>query len=524
MGRKRHWLWLLLLTLMAWGGLEIWDATTPISLITLSWHAPKPLMGGLATYDLDGDGNEEIVTEDGWLLQFHDNRIRAEKLPLQKGERTGWWGKIFKRAVLVDGLQGLWLLRWRKGWHRQKLAGRGTRFIVTDMDGDGQTNDIVVLVGREVRWFKVGLDGHARLQDALRLPTPVPQSAWLLSTGLKEPAAVSVWINRKAFIIWAWQGQLKKAEGEWHCGWLDVDNDGKTDLVRVSDKRITVTLSTKGQKEVTTTLPFSPNALYLFFFGDLNGDGVKELVGLDGIRHPVRCWIEGGQWRWEKGMSEVGHYILGTLRVRQRDWLVVWEWRKPTITAVWRAKTGWQRKQWRLTVSQDTDVWRCQLKQERGNSLLFVDCGRLPEHHPFWRHWLAITRWLRRIRIPVPVPQSRWFVQVWRWDKEVETWQRWEPPFWARWEKPIDLNGDGEVEWVGYEALPFSVWLKSSVIPQDNLKLALKVGRLRKRWRVVRLEKIKVPCPIAFLRQGRRTWIVLLDAKTRRLVRAWALK
>lgn len=437
-----------------------WDVTTPIPLKTAIWQAPKPISNWWIICDLDGDGDEEVITEDGWHLWLKRDQWQAEKVPLKKGETVHWSSGQVGNALLILGSRDLWLMVKRKGWQRQKLAER-LRYPywdakVTDLDGDGRWDDILILAKREVIWFKVTAKGQAIRQDALRLSRYAPMPTVLIWH------KAAMYVNGADVTIFAWQGRLRWVHGDWWCQWSDMNGDGKPDLVRVADhgRKISALLakgegvnlptrSTTATEEICLTLTNGLLHDSQYHLCDLDGDGRMEIWGKDKQGHPVRLWLEGMRWQQEQAPFQVKGYPFETMGMGKRDWLLFRShaYGQPftILTAIRYSKTRWQQKVWRFWMGRSVMEMGFKFGREQGEWTLTAYYSWSPQEHPFWGQWLKVVDWLRQKGLPVPQPWERYFVQVWQWDERRQDWrltERWEGVEMDR----VDLDGNGQTE------------------------------------------------------------------------------
>jgi hypothetical protein len=276
-----------------------------------------------------------------------------------------------------------------------------------------------------------------------------------------------------------------------------------------------------------------------FHFGDLDGDGQKELLVKGESGHSdffFRFWIEGHQWKWEQiRIGKGGEQFAGMIHVKNRDWFLLWNSDQGKLVAIWREKSGWKRKIWRFRVTRWSKLHYATVGQDDKGWFLVITRIQSLEQHPFWGRWLQIAERLRQNKVPVPpflLPtMGEEFQQVWRWDEQKLSWKLEQPIHEDDWllRQPanfcyvdcvaaIDLDKDGVKEKLIYD----------SHVGEYGY-LAVKVGRLWKRWRIVPLWE-EQHYNIVILEQKEKNWIVALDCVTRingtikGILRAWTLE
>ncbi|MFA0735792.1 MAG: hypothetical protein OGMRLDGQ_002292, partial [Candidatus Fervidibacter sp.] len=203
--------------------------------------------------------------------------------------------------------------------------------------------------------------------------------------------------------------------------------------------------------------------------------------------------------------------------------------------AIWREKSGWKRKIWRFRVTRWSKLHYATVGQDDKGWFLVITRIQSLEQHPFWGRWLQIAERLRQNKVPVPpflLPtMGEEFQQVWRWDEQKLSWKLEQPIHEDDWllRQPanfcyvdcvaaIDLDKDGVKEKLIYDSHVGGCGY-----------LAVKVGRLWKRWRIVPLWE-EQHYNIVILEQKEKNWIVALDCVTRingtikGILRAWTLE
>lgn len=177
---------LTVLILLALKGL--FRPTEPFPHIWL--HLPLKI-GSVWVLDIEGDGSDEVVCygwkgEKGWLLKWQQGRFRLQPLqpfPLTEGALGARWGgryavgKTNQKDIAVAELQP------DGQWRVVNLTRDATSYGIGDLDGDGQTNDVVLLVGQitqkgKLVWFQRQKGGHWQKVRELNLSIP---------TGLPKP-------------------------------------------------------------------------------------------------------------------------------------------------------------------------------------------------------------------------------------------------------------------------------------------------------------------------------------------------
>lgn len=507
---------------------------------------------------MDNDGNEEVIVESPrrcWWLRIEGDKWVAEEMPIKRLEHEVDNNKKLKIVLFVIQHGQLLLLRKRGQWMWQRIAENVENALVTDLDGDGKWDDLIMLKLHprcQVIWFEVDSEGYAHFRGDISFPNPKPprNNIWLEN---REQAVVVNIANsgNGIYTVWVWDGRLKGDEGEWICWREDLNSDGKVDLIRMSKEhqkplKVVASLGGRGEEISLTITKFSWGEP--FCFGDFDGDGWRELIVL-AESYPtslLRFWIEGGQQQSEQtrfrterillhgvffGMNET---FAGTIHVGDRDWLLFWNREQGKLIAFWREKSGWKRKTWRFRVTPWSTIYDARVEQDDKGWVLVAERIWSPEQHPFWRRWLQIVEKLRQNKVPVPLfllpPREERFRQVWRWDERKLSWRLEQPVH----EKdrflrqvggyiydlviPIDLNKDGQEEKLICEGHTGN-WGY----------LAVKVGRLWKRWRIIPLWK-EQHFPFVILNQREKTWVIGLDCVTRvggitkRILKAWTLE
>jgi hypothetical protein len=542
--RKRFWFISAILALISvWFGLKQWNDRVPIRIKQITWVAPTG-SGWLYAIDLDNDGNGEVIVEASghyWWLRIEGDKCVAEEMPVKHFTQINNT-EMLKTALPVIQNGRLLLLRKRGKWVWQRVAENVNHALVTDLDGDSKWDDLIVLKLRprcQIIWFEIDFEGYAHFRDAVSFPKPSHNNIWLWD---RDQA---VEIMNGNYTIWVWDGRLRGDKGSWILKREDLNGDGKDDLIRMKKEwqrsLVQIVANLSGQdEEVSLTL----KKLWLrdqIHFGDLNGDGRKELLALGDFSYSpflFRFWIEGRRWRWEQIRVGAEREFAGMIRVKNRDWFLLWNSDQGKLVAIWREKSGWKRKIWRFRVTRWSTLHRAMVKQDDKGWFLVMTRIQSLEQHPFWGRWLQIVERLRQNKVPVPpfLLPTKWdeFRQVWRWDEQKLSWKLeqliHEDDWLLRIAKQVanscyldcvaavDLDKDG---------------VEEKLICDNHTGgcgyLAVKVGRLWKQWRIVPLWK-EQHYNIVILEQKEKNWIVALDCVTRingtikRILRAWTLE
>lgn len=521
----RKWRWmigLLIVALVGWIALSLWDAMTPVPLQEAVWQAPHDI-NWVLTCDLDGDGYEELlvtyqnvgVSKDWWWMRLKDGEWQAERIPLATGQSV----MVLRNALLITDLrQRLWLLRYRKGWQWQKVTlpkDVASELVdphliwrdITDLDGDGREDDLALETQKQVWWLELEEDGQLRLREKALLPK-----------------RMMPWME---FGFWVQQGKLRVESGQWKICYADLDGDGQKDFFgwRLYPAKIVVVLSKTGE-EYHLNLPSQPPKVEWewagwgepFDIGDFDGDGKDEVLiwGRKGGQWDLteflaRFWYADGRLRHEvTTLPGFGRpFSKWLLTVDKRQWLLM------DNEAIWLTEKGWQRKRWDFK----GDIAHC-WQDAKG-----VAVG---VHHSLWVSdypiWNTLRKFLARLRsygLPVPVPPAsvEW-MEVWRLDEKRFQW-RLEGAFRIGAEGSLDLqcadlNGDGQPELLAWEDHT-GIWAT----------LAVYTGWWRKRWRSVVLWDERGDGDwwwfVIFFPDGKRTWVVSINSHTR-TIHAWTLR
>ncbi len=529
-----------------WSGLKWWNDQVPIRIKQITWVAPAE--GGWLhdfDFDLDNDGNGEVIVESSghcWWLRIEGDKWVVEEMPVK--HLTGVDNaENLEIALPVIQNGRLLLLRRRGQWVWQRVTENVKETLVTDLDGDGKWDDLIVLKLHprcQVIWFEVDFEGCAHFRDAISFPKPSHSNIWLWD---REQ---SVEVVNGNYTVWVWDGKLRGEKGSWILKREDLNGDGKDDLIRMKKEwqrslvQIVANLSGQGEEVSLTLTKFSVGDS--IHFGDLDGDGRKELLALGEFGYSnflFRFWIEGRRWRWEQFRIGAGERIfVGTMRFKNRDWLLLWNSEQGKLVALWREESDWKQKTWQFRVTRWSTLHYPTVGQDDKGWFLVMTRFQSLEQHPFWGRWLQIAERLRQKKVPVPpflLPaMEERFRQVWRWDERKLFWKLEQPIHEDDWllriakqvanscyldcVAAIDLDKDGFEEKLIYDNHTRGCGY-----------LAVKVGRLWKRWRIVPLWE-KQHFPTVILEQKGRAWIVALDYETRisgsigRILRAWTLE
>lgn len=403
------WRWVVAIGVAAFIFLVFWSNRKPPgpTLHEISWQLPRPVMY-MRVCDLDGDGNQEVIVNTG---------------AIRKGMNSEWW----------------WLRPSLDGWKVIKVPGivceiHDWVYPVSDLDGDGKINDILVLKQLRsrssagtflVRWFQIGEDGLAVLRDSIRLS--------LRGADLKH-----LLIRTESF--WCERGKLVFKTGWEGVGNIDWDGDGLPELIRYCDEKLFVTFS-KTREQCYFHLPCGIRDVTS---ADLDGDGARELVaitytgivlldrqgkahlipfpkGYNVASHVSKLWITKG----EKGE-----------KLWMETFLQLW--------GLWKEGDKWATKSWGL---QYTEIW-----QDQEGAWLAYWKSWSPYDHRFWRQIAKMLNKARSWGFPVPELRNKVHLQLMRWDEKQNDWQRFRSfypnHFWLEKFIVLDMDGDGKSEWL----------------------------------------------------------------------------
>jgi len=221
----------------------------PLRLIVVTWQEVGKVLDFV---DLDADGNDELVVQDGsgqwWWVQFCPTFPIRQKIPVPKGS---WlWSHRGQMLVSVDPKtrQAFLVTRQGRKWATKDLGIlRDDAVVVMDADHDGQVNDLVVRRGQTRTVF-------SRLKDGTIVERPdLP---------------------------------------DWRA---DLDGDGKDDAVYWVGQTKVLILCPSGCK-ASLKLPLST---FFIAVADMDGDKVAEIVSAEwlGVGWRFHCWrYENGRW------------------------------------------------------------------------------------------------------------------------------------------------------------------------------------------------------------------------------------
>ncbi len=498
------------------------EGFSPIPLRSVVWHFPVSFKAPFALVcDLDGDGNEEILMENGWRLQPTETGWLTQKVPLKEGESIFGWvtGRIRTAALVKDRSRTFWLLWWQEGWQRQKLAERVREFrhYSLDLDGDGQENDFVLLTDDKLLWFQVRPREPAVLKDSLDYPPHLREG--IIPIG-RSQAIYSP--DFRAFLF-AWRGRLQmwKLPSDWEFRWADVDEDRIADAVGLGAK---ITLSgatlaarlssTDAKVKVTLPIPLAPEWRWPkdWLFCDMDGDGRKEVIAFTVRGNPIRLWVEDGRWRIQEAPFQVQGETIATIPLGgKREGVLLYSVEDGllTLTTLFLREGQMETKSWQ---------WRtcsvaCFKSALDGHNLVIVGNWN-PSLHPLWKLWLELKAWLQSMGLiasrEVLLSLRSW---VFKWDETKAEWQM--EDAWQGEVVLVDLNGDGHKERLMLDIHP--PYAAVCVLREMRLATRRKVG-----WKVTTLWQGQTQFwyPLLLHSQG-RVWIVLCDGQT---IRGWTLK
>jgi len=140
----------------------------------IRWEAPKEIVR-VFKCDLDGDGNEEVVTalKDGehWWLRPSLKGWRAIKMPVKWDVSLLPFPQLHLGMLACDENKSLCLLYYRNGWQFHKILDAPIDgHIEADVDGDGKVNDVLVLKSANLHWFQIDDNGNVVLKDKRKVP------------------------------------------------------------------------------------------------------------------------------------------------------------------------------------------------------------------------------------------------------------------------------------------------------------------------------------------------------------------
>ena len=295
-------------------------------------------IGNVWVLDIEGDGSDEVVCYDwkgekGWLLKWQQGHLKPQPLqpfPLAEGVLGARWGgqyavgKTNQKDIAVAELQpdGQWLVT--------NLAKDAISYGIGDLDGDGQTNDVVLLLGQiaqkgKLVWFQRQKDGHWQKVRELDLSIP---------TGLPEPF---LFVHRSGVLIPCGQPALAPTakrvivtyqvvflQGEWRLrnkGSMmlgDWDKDGKEDVLwlqwQPQQNRLNLELrSTKWRRTFKQIKQFP--------YQQLVGQGNTNKLG-DGVEHLLLAFYDGKR----------AHLIDGVFTLSGWQWNKLVTFSVPTLT------------------------------------------------------------------------------------------------------------------------------------------------------------------------------------------------
>ena len=282
-------------------------------------------------FDVDGDGQEDLVAamRDGYLRVFENRAGYAHAADIEidtKGIGTVRAavaesfvrGEAPRLAVLSD--TGIYITSRplkEKGITLTKLSGRsGKEWAMVDVDHDGDIDIVIgafdtVLInqGNAVFTEEISYLG-AGVTDKLRaLHGPITAVDLLNQSGVDYVLSDSGGQRRllKDALGGKYEAlpmeQLAPRPGLRWQGAADLDNDGYTDLVTLTDRELVVDFNIGTYKFQSVVLmsfgATTAESVALAATGDFNNDGRQDIVVTRGGQEPI-MWINQGQRKFEK--------------------------------------------------------------------------------------------------------------------------------------------------------------------------------------------------------------------------------
>lgn len=430
------WQWVIGTSIVLFAICLFWVSNTQKQpkLRKMCWQLPIPI-GNAIICDLDGDENDELIAYSGnsyWWLKLTSKGWKAIQTPIRSALRI----VPLHFGVLVHGsYDSLQVLQYRNGWHWQKLMNSSNDFAYLDLDGDGKKNDILVLESNNVVWFRIKDDGQVVKQD--------------------EKRVLNKYSSLCEFGFWGHEGKLIICQSWERSGYseLDWDGDGISDVVlrrsqsRWRDELIVFLSGKKEQKRfiIPTLMPYPTSA-----FADLDGDGQRELFG---VSHE-RIVVVDQQSRWRFIPCNVGDVPqlpkLWVSKCGSKDFL--WVAGEGNLWLIWHDGKDYKIRHWKF----------------KGNPLAIYQ-GKQGIQFVFWHRranlayewWKKLADWLHPLGVRMTIPMSWIYFHIWVWQEKQSDWRQMKylrvgdihgvslPHYF----KPLDLNGDGKVEWIAISVL-----------------------------------------------------------------------
>lgn len=305
-------------------------------------------------------------------------------------------------------------------------------YLVSDLDGDGKINDILMLKQLRsrsnagtflVRWFQIGEDGRAVLRGSIRLSSR--------GADLKH-----LWMRAGSF--WCEKGELVFKTGWKEVGDIDWDGDGLPELIRCH-----------GGKKLFVTFSKTREQRYFHFPWMIRGDPMTA-ADLDGARELVAIIYTDRVVLLDKqGKAHLTPFAKGYI---SRLWVTkgekgekLWIQTSSQLWRVWKEGGKWLTKSWNL---QPAEIW-----QDKEGIWLAHWKLWSPYDYRFWRQIAQMLYKARSWSFPVPELRTKFHLQFMCWDEKQNDWQRFRSfylnhSFWLEKFTVLDMDGDGKSEWL----------------------------------------------------------------------------